>query len=620
MIDGRTFFIKSACAGLELDPLTTVDEWADEKRVLNTVASREAGNYRTKRTPYLREIMQVLSVTETEVNDVVVMKATQIGGSEVANNFIGYIIDCAPGPILYMLPTVELAERHSRNRIAPMIESTPSIATKVHPTKSRTGGNTVLAKNFVGGALYMAGSNSGSAFRNVSIRFLILDDIDGFEPDIGGEGSPVSLAERRTDTYSSRKKILKISTPTQKGGSLIEKEFQKSDQRYYHVPCPFCDTLQILIFSTTNEEYGLKYTAENGEITDAWYTCMRCREKINEHYKSRMLKKGRWIPRQPNRKKRGYHISGLLSPLGFVSWRQIAQEYIDAKNDPMALKVWVNTRLGEPYEVAGEQPEWENLRLRCEPYPPMKPPPGVVFITFGVDVQENRIVIVIRGWGVGEESWLIWHGEIYGEWETQLDDLIAFNFMRDDACIPVVGVAIDSGYKTQQVYNYCRKKDSRIFAVKGERARNKPVLGKPSVQDLNWKGKLIPKGVKLWPVGTDTAKSTLYGRLKNITTPGPCCYHWYESVTDEYFLQLTAEKIETHIKGGFPYLEWVKTRDRNDALDAEIYAYAAAIRAGLLWLGNPKNPKKTTDNRAPCKKKPKISIISAFMERQKGKP
>ena len=620
MIDGRMYFIKAACAGLELDPLTTVDEWSDEKRVLNTVASREAGNYRTRRTPYLREIMQVLSVTETEVNDVVVMKATQIGGSEVANNFIGYIIDCAPGPILYMLPTVELAERHSRNRIAPMIESTPSIAAKVHPAKSRTGGNTVLAKNFVGGALYMAGSNSGAAFRNISIRYLILDDIDGFEPDIGGEGSPVSLAERRTDTYSSRKKILKISTPTQKGGSLIEKEFQKSDQRYYHVPCPFCETLQILIFSANNEEYGLKYTAENGEITDVWYTCMRCREKINEHYKSRMLKNGKWIPLQPNRKKRGYHISGLLSPLGFVSWRQIAQEYIDAKNDPMALKVWVNTRLGEPFEVAGEQPEWENLRARCEPYPPMKPPPGVVFITFGVDVQENRIVVVIRGWGVGEESWLIWHGEIYGEWEMQLDDLIAFNFMRDDASIPVVGVAIDSGYKTQQVYNYCRKKDSRIFAVKGERARNKPVLGKPSLQDLNWKGKLIPKGVKLWPVGTDTAKSTLYGRLKNITTPGPCCYHWYESVTDEYFLQLTAEKIETHIKGGFPYLEWVKTRDRNDALDAEIYAYAAAIRAGLLWLGNPKNPKKPAASQAPTKRKKKVTVISSFMERQKGKP
>jgi phage terminase large subunit GpA-like protein len=613
MIDGRTFFIQAACDGLELDPLTTVDEWADEKRVLNSVASREAGNYRTRRTPYLREIMQALSVSESEITDIAVMKATQIGGSEVANNFIGYIIDCAPGPILYMLPTVELAERHSRNRIAPMIESIPSIAAKVHPSKSRTGGNTVLAKNFVGGALYLAGSNSGSAFRNVSIRYLILDDIDGFEPDIGGEGSPVSLAERRTDTYSSRKKILKISTPTIKGGSLIEKEFQKSDQRYYHVPCPFCETRQILIFSTNNEEHGLHYTEENGEVTDVWYTCMNCREKINEHYKNKMLKKGKWIPLQPNRSKRGYHISGLLSPLGFVSWRQIAQEYNDAKKDPMSMKVWVNTRLGEPYEVAGEQPEWENLRLRCEPYEPMKPPPGVIFITFGVDVQENRIVVVIRGWGVGEESWLIWYGEIYGDWESQLDDLIAYNFMCDDAVISVAGVAIDSGYKTQQVYSYCRKKDSRVFAVKGERARNKPVLGKPSEQDLNWRGKQIPRGVKLWPVGTDTAKSTLYGRLKNNKVPGPCCYHWYECVTDEYFMQLTAEKMETHIKGGFPYLEWVKTRDRNDALDAEIYAYAAAIRAGLLWLGR----SKSTTPGLPTMPRKKISVICSYLERQK---
>jgi terminase, large subunit len=196
--------------------------------------------------------------------------------------------------------------------------------------------------------------------------------------------------------------------------------------------------------------------------------------------------------------------------------------------------------------------------------------------------------------------------------------LIAFNFTHDGVSVPVVGVAIDSGYKTQQVYNYCRKKDSRIIAVKGERARNKPVLGKPTEQDLNWKGKRIPKGVKLWPVGTDTAKATLYGRLKNNTVPGPGCYHWYESVTDEYFMQLTAEKMETHIKGGFPYLEWVKTRDRNDALDAEIYAYAAAIRAGLLWLGNPRDPKQPTAIQTPYKKKPKISIISTFLERQKG--
>jgi len=609
MLDGHLVFIEAACQALELDPLITVDAWADEKRVLGTVASREAGKYRSNRTPYLREIMQALSVTQTDVTDIVVMKATQIGGSEVANNFIGYVIDCAPGPILYMLPTVDLAERHSRNRIAPMIASIPSLNAKVMKPKSRTGGNTVLSKTFIGGALYMAGSNSGAAFRNVSIRYLVLDDIDGFEPDIGGEGSPVSLAERRTDTYSSRKKILKISTPTQKGASLIEKEFQMSDQRYYHVPCPFCGTYQALIFSTNNEEYGLQYTEEDGEIMAVWYSCMNCRERIDEHHKNRMLKKGKWISTQPNRKKRGYHITGLLSPLGFVSWKQIAQEYINAKHDMMAMKVWVNTRLGEPFELAGEQPEWENLRARCEPYQPMIPPPGVVFITFGIDVQDNRIVVVIRGWGIGEESWLVWYGEIYGDWEPQLDELINFNFTREGDSIPVAGVAIDSGYKTQQVYSFCRKRNSRVFAVKGERARNRPVLGKPSEVDLNWKGKRIPKGVKLWAVGTDTAKSTFYSRLKNNTTPGPCCYHWYTGLPDEYFLQITAEKIETHIKGGYPCLEWVKTRDRNDALDAEIYAYAAAIRAGILWLG--RSP-KTSEN-TPQKKKQKLQITSSFL-------
>jgi phage terminase large subunit GpA-like protein len=607
MTEGRTIFFETACRALELDPIITVDQWSDEKRVLNSGSSREVGQYRTDRTPYLREIMEALSVTQS-VTDIVVMKATQIGGSEVANNFIGYIIDCAPGPILYMLPTVELAERHSRTRIATMINSVPSVLEKLGKKKHGTGVNTVLSKTFIGGILYMAGSNSGAAFRNVSIRYLVLDDIDGFEPDVGGEGSPVSLAERRTDTYSSRKKILKISTPTQKGGSLIEKEFLLSDQRYYHVPCPFCGTYQTLIFSLNNEEYGIKYIENDGDVVDVWYACKHCHERIEEHHKEKMLINGKWIPTQPNRKKRGYHITGLLSPLGFVSWKQIAQEYIDSKRDLMAMKVWVNTRLGEPFETAGEQPEWENLRARCEPYQPMNPPSGVVFITFGVDVQENRIVVVIRGWGIGEESWLIWHGEIHGDWETQLDELINYNYTRDDEYIPVVGVAIDSGYKTQKVYNFCRRRNTRVFAIKGERARNKPVLGRPNDVDIDWKGRRIPKGVKLWPIGTDTAKSTFYSRLKNNTTPGPCCYHWYLGLTDEYFLQITSEKIETHIRGGYPSLEWVKTRDRNDALDAEVYAYAAAIRAGILWLG-----KSSKIEPFPQKKKKRLQITSSFL-------
>jgi len=606
MIDGRKLYIRAACQALELDPVTTVDEWADMKRVLNSGTSREAGQYRTSRTPYLREIMRVLSVTQTDVTDIVIMKATQIGGSEVANNFIGYIIDYAPGPILYMLPTVELAERHSRSRIVPMLEETPSLTAKMAKLRNRSGGNTVLSKSFVGGVLYMAGSNSGAAFRNVSIRYLVLDDIDGFEPDIDGEGNPVSLAERRTDTYSSRKKILKVSTPTQKGASMIEKEFLMSDQRYYHVPCPLCGTYQKLTFAMNDEDHGVMFTEDDGDITDVWYVCCHCHERFAEHHKNKMLAMGKWVPTFPNRKRRGYHITGLLSPLGFVSWKQIAQEYVIAKSDAMAMKVWVNTRLGQPFEVAGEQPEWENLRARCEPYQPMNPPAGVAFITLGVDVQENRIVVVVRGWGKGEESWLIWYGEIFGEWEYQLDELINYNFTRNGESIPVVGIAIDSGFKTQQVYAFCRQRSGRVFAVKGERARNKPVLGKPSEVDLNWKGRRIPKGVKLWAIGTDVGKSTFYSRLKSNTTKGPCCYHWYIGLPDEYFLQITAEKIETHIRNGYPVLEWVKTRDRNDALDAEIYAYAAAIRSGVLWLGKP--VKETAR-----KKKANVKVTSSFL-------
>ncbi|MEW6505510.1 MAG: phage terminase large subunit family protein [Chloroflexota bacterium] len=579
-------YSKAFWTGLQPDPDISVWEWADKNRVLTSVASREAGQYRTSRTPYMREIMECLSV-RSPVTEIVIMKGTQIGGSEAANNFLGYVIDCAPGPILYMLPTVELAEDHSKNRIAPMIEKTPSLMAKVSPQKSRDGGNTVLSKKFLGGALYMAGSNSGASYRNKSIRYLILDDIDGFLPDVDGEGNPIHLAERRTDTYGSRKKILKVSTPTLKGASMIEAEFLTSDQRYYHVPCPFCGGKQVLEWGGKDKDFGIKFIRGEDESIDVWYECKFCHNRIDEHHKGRMLEAGEWIPKYPNRLKRGYHINGFMSPPGFVSWEQIVKEFLQSKKDRLSLKVWVNTRKGETWEEIGTQPEWALLAARCEPYQPFVVPSGAAFITGGVDVQEDRIAVVLRAWGPGEESWLIWHGEIFEDQWGQLDRLLAMKFVNTGGqVIPIAGVGVDAGFRTQEVYQYCRTRGPVVFAVKGERTKGRPVIGRPTLQDVSFKGALIKQGVQLWPIGTDTAKATIYGRFREKTEPGPGCYHWYIGTSEEYFQQVTAEKIETRVKDGFPVMEWVKTRERNEALDCEVYAYAAAIRAGISWVQN----------------------------------
>lgn len=619
MRDGRQTFTSSFISGLTPDPVLSVSEWADSKRLLTTVASKEAGRYRTSRTPYLREIMEVLSVNHP-CTEIVLMKPTQIGGSEVANNFIGYIIDCAPGPILYMLPTVELVEDHSKNRITPMLDNTPSLAAKVMAKKTKTAGNTVLSKKFLGGALYLAGSNSGASYRNKSIRYLILDDIDGFVADVEGEGNPINLAEKRTDTYSSRKKIFKISTPTMKGASLIEYEFNNTDQRHFHVPCPFCGHEQVLVWGAKGGRGGIKFHRENGNLVDVWYECEACQARIDEYFKTQMLERGRWIPKFPGRPKRGYHISGFMSPVGFVSWFQIASEFLESSKNTLALKVWVNTRKGETFESEGDQPEWSLLYSRCEPYRAMTVPSGGHFITVGVDVQENRIAVVLRAWGLGEESWLVFHAEFYDDPWGQLDQLLATKIMSTDGrIIPIVSVGVDSGYRTQEVYNYCRFRAPRVFALKGERTKLKPIVGKPTLQDVSWKGKIIEKGIKLWHIGVDTAKSTLYGRFREKVLPGPGCYHWYIGATEEYFLQITAEKQEVSMKDGFPVLDWVKTRERNEALDCEVYAYAAAIRAGLTWMrledSTPSASISTPSSQFLPSKRPTVTVRSSFLSR-----
>lgn len=614
MPDPQTIYMDAAREGLKPEIVLAVWEWANERRVLSEVSSREAGKYRTERTPYLKEIMDCLSV-HNPVTEIVIIKGTQVGGTEIANNFVGYIIDVAPGPCLYMLPTVELAQEHSKNRITPMIEKIPELTKKVAPSRSRSGGNTVLSKQFLGGALYLAGSNSGASYRSKSIRYLILDDIDGFVPDVEGEGNPINLAEKRTDTYSRRKKILKISTPTMHGSSLIDAEYETSDQRGFHVPCPFCGFMQILEWGGKDCSYGVKFTVASDEIDDCWYQCKECGRKIEEHHKTQMLSGGIWVPKFPDRAKRGYHISGFMSPAGFVSWKQISAEFWKAKHDRLSIKVWVNTRKGEVYDEPGIQPEWTDIKARAEVYSPLTVPAGGLLLSSGTDVQDDRLAVTVRAWGVGEENWLIWYGEIFGDtsqdpvW-NQLDQILFRTFERADGVgLRITSAGVDSGgHRTQEVYNYCRTRSPIVFALKGASIAAKPVIGRPTPQDVTWRGKKIENGVQLWPVGTDTAKATIYARLK-ISEPGPGMYHNYIGLDDEYYLQLTAERLVTRFRDGYPHQEWQNVRPggRNEAIDAEVYAYAAAMRAGLPWL--------TDGGAEPVKAKKRAVVKSNFMQR-----
>ena len=332
--------------GLRPDPLMTVTEWADEHRYLPKASSKEHGKYRSSRTPFFREIMDCLS-PHMPIQEICLQKATQVGGTEVGNNWIGYVVDVAPGPMLMVLPTVELAKDHSKLKLAPTIECTPRLRGKIKENRSRDSGNTIQGKSFPGGMLFLVGSNSGAGFRHRSIRYLFLDDIDGYEADVGGEGDPIDLAKKRTDTYSSRKKIFEVSTPTVKGISRIEKSFEESDQRYYYVPCPHCGEYQRLEWGGQGSDFGIKFERnEYGNVEAVWYECRHCHDRVDESHKTAMLKAGRWVPTYPEREKRGYHLSGLYSPLGWVSWTQVVKEFLSAKDNRERLHDQVSRAYG----------------------------------------------------------------------------------------------------------------------------------------------------------------------------------------------------------------------------------------------------------------------------------
>jgi phage terminase large subunit GpA-like protein len=495
---------------------------------------------------------------------------------------------------MFVQPTDDMVKKHSKKKLAPTVRAIPCLKGIIKPTKSRDAGNTLLLKEFPGGSWTLTGSNSPVSARSDSIRYLILDDYDGFIQDAGGEGAPGELFKKRTDAFGGKKKIYINSTPTTKGTSHIEREWEESSQGHFNVPCPHCNEYQFLEFGGPDAEYGIKFDRDDdGQVTDAWYICQHCKKRIEEWKKTDMLLKGKYIHKYPNRKKRGFKINSQYSPLGWLSWAQISTEFIKAAKslklgDSRLMKVWVNTRQAETWEEAGEQPEWNKLASRAEPYKILTVPYGGMLLSAGVDTQDNRLEVLIEAYGRGEESWIIYQSALYGDpdlpgvW-SQLDELLFRTYTHESGAeMHIESMGIDTGgHKTQPVYNYCRTRSPVVFALQGASVAGKPVIGSPTKQDVDFRGNKIKKGVTLWTIGTDVAKGTIYNRLK-LVEPGFGYVHFPIGLSDEFYRQLTAEKIvKSYNKQGFPVLKWIKTRERNDVLDCKVYSYAAALKAGL---------------------------------------
>ncbi len=586
--DGAEDILRAWRRGMRPDADLTVSEWADAHRKLSSRASAEPGQYRTTRTPYLREIMDALSPRHP-AQRISFMKAAQVGATEAGNNWIGFVIHHAPGPMLAVLPTVEMAKRTSRGRIDPLIEDSPALKERVQPARSRDAGNSMLSKEFPGGILVLTGANSATGLRSMPARYIFLDEVDAYPASADEEGDPVTLAEARTTTFSHRRKVFMVSTPTIRGLSRIEREYEASDQRRYFVPCPHCGAMQWLRFERLRWDKGRPDTAA--------YYCEGCEKPIAEHHKTQMLERGEWrattVSADPH--SIGFHLSALYSPLGWKSWQQIARDWLAAQGSEEMLRAARNTLLGETWVESGDAPEWQRLAERREAYAGAQIPVGGLFLTAGVDVQKDRIEIDVWAWGRGLESWLVDHIVIAGGpddpqcWD-KLTALLGRTWVCTNGAVMVIGkLAIDTGYEAAAVYAWARAQGfDQVAPVKGLEGFNRatPVSG-PTFVDATIGGKRLRRGARLWSVATATFKTETY-RFLRLERPSdedrnlgicdaPGTVHLPDWIDTEWLKQLVAEQLVTvRNKRGYAHPEWQKMRERNEALDARVYARAAA--------------------------------------------
>jgi phage terminase large subunit GpA-like protein len=565
-------------------PKLTVSEWADQHRILSPEGSAEPGEWRTSRTPYLREIMDQLS-EHSRARKVVFKKSSQVGGTEVGSNWLGYIIAHAKGPVAIVMPTEKSLQDWMAQKFEPMAVDTPAVRDVLAARSNRSADNNASRKKFVGGILYAKTAGSTTELKSTSLRYAIADEVDEYDWTTL-QGDPLGLLEVRLTTFHDRKLFIP-SSPTLKDASRIDEEYEGGDQRRYRVPCPHCGHEQPLQWG------NLRWTAPVGKqrhVTQAWYVCAECGAEIEEHHKGAMLERGRWVAENDGAPYPSYHINALYSPAGLgLSWAELATEWIEAQADPAKLMRFINTRLGESWADRTKDIKPAALEARAETTPRRAIPPGCLILTAGVDVQEDRLEVQILGWGVRERAlrcWVIDYHVLPGRpaeqpvWDALAEFLKTPMHNAWGKPMQPEATAIDTGHHTHAVYAFVRaRRLRRCIAIKGANVPGKALLGKPSLQDVNWKGVIEKRGVALYQVGTDTAKFTLYSWLDGDAerNADERLVRFPQGLDEAYFAGLVSETFNPRKN------RWeIKKGRRNEPLDTWDYAYAATHHPELF--------------------------------------
>lgn len=559
--------------------------WAEKFIVLPAARSAASGQYRFEKTPYLREIADVIGDDEHE--RIVIKKSARLGVTElVINAHVGYAVAIDPGPIMVVWPTKDDAQEWSKEVLPDLFESTEPLRGLLGDSE-KASDNTILHKAFPGGHLHAVGSNSARTLRRRNIRYLFIDELDACDAySRGREGSVVKRAEQRTTTYDNRKIVL-TGSPELLETSRITKEFGRSDQRHYYVPCPECGYLQELVLA--NLQWDKDETKPEGSrarhlFHTAHFVCAKNGCVMEHRHKRAMVMAGKFVAHNPGHRVAGFFLNQFVSLFPNASWAQIAEQYYEALKDPEEMIAFVNTILGEAYEDRSGAPEEGALAKRRESWA-AEVPRGAGVLTAGVDVQDDRLEVSVFGWGIGQESWIIAHHRIYGDpderdvWK-RLDTILSRPYQHEGgAAMYIRWTFVDCNDEPERVHAYTTPRNRRnVYSVRGVndlRGRKTAMLKRSKAE----------KGShRFFNLNVDRCKDTLFRRLK-IAQPGPGMIHvplaQRDGLDDEYLLQFSnAKRIVRRDRFGREQRHYAE-KGAVESIDTSNYAYG-----GLLALGD----------------------------------
>lgn len=622
-------------------PTTSVSEWSEENVILGG-DSPVRGVYRVSKTPYVKEIMDCLSPYHP-ARWIVWEKGTQVGGTRVGLNWVGFKIDSDPATMIITLPSEGVAKEWSNQRLSQLVDETPCLAGKIEQSHrgsgGKGGGNTMYLKKIKGTAatIKIAWSSSAKKLRSTPAQDLLSDEVDGFEGDVEGEGDPIALLNRRFTNFPRGKHYM-TSTPTHEP-SRIQREFENGDQRYYFLPCPHCGHYQRLEFPRLNLRHDIRPAKETaGQALERYasvaYICLSCKGEIHERHKTKMLTAGVWVATDElpelvsagfpatalpaldpafARMKRAqfvsFHLSAMYSPVGWYSWAQMAKDW-EGIESIESRKSFINTVLAEtwssePVEATDDEMIW---RRRDEYQLGVVPMRGL-FLTAFVDVQETSLHFELKAWGRGKENWSVHYQVIQCETEganpqpiktsspepwIALEDLLRTDWPHESGkTMPIYVMGIDSGFRPQMAYAFAGRHPKPVHEDPTNFTRIENVRSVACTKGESDNMKLIHSvskteaarvrgGIRIWHIGTGFAKQEMYDSLNQKPPEAnvePQAGRCHYPYPEHEFYKQLCSETR-HVRSG--KVVWVKDpKVRNEPVDTHVGNRAMAALCGI---------------------------------------